>query len=529
MQPDAIEANRWLVDTVINPAWCDNRGMYSWSTKSGPVPSTRTSRCKYTLELPDAGTYAITLTAQVGGERAQDTRQVVVSGRLIVAIGDSIASGEGVPDTRNLVGGVWQNRQCHRSARAAPAVAAQIIQRDEPRTPIAFIHLACSGATILKGLVGPYRGIVPRRGEAPLEPQVDVLDSIETRRKIDAVLISIGANDVHFSEVIKQCTPIRHPFQRRPCFSRPATLDGKRFATLEEGIADAVAKLKARYALLHAAISGIPSSRIYLLQYYDPTHAANGLTCPKILGIRSEILDEARKLVLEPLNQIGKEVAGLYGWHYITGIRRLFDHHGYCVKGRGGWVVSAGSSLLDETGVAGTLHPNAEGHREIAKLIATALLPALYPPNRSKPSTHPTPHGMVSAVLSNSAQVVAWVCFGLGVLVLLAGVVIGLVLSFGKTPKGVTAKDATAKVTEAAAKVEALKTTAVAGANSPTSDATAAAAASTQADEAQSVLEEVGGIVSSLPESLRFAGLLVLIGTVLMGVATVQFGGHSIF
>jgi hypothetical protein len=135
----------------------------------------------------------------------------------------------------------------------------------------------------------------------------------------------------------------------------------------------------------------------------------------------------------------------------------------------------------------------------------------------------------MSTMLSNSAQVVAWLCFGLGVLLLLAGAVIGLVLSFGKAPKGVTAKDATAKVEDAAAKVQTLKTTAVAGANNPTSDSTAAAAASTQADEVQSVLEEIGGIVSSLPESLRFAGLLVLIGTVLMGVATVQFGGHSIF
>jgi hypothetical protein len=39
----------------------------------------------------------------------------------------------------------------------------------------------------------------------------------------------------------------------------------------------------------------------------------------------------------------------------------------------------------------------------------------------------------------------------------------------------------------------------------------------------------VQGIVAALPENLRFAGLLVLVGTVLMGVATIQFGGVSPF
>jgi hypothetical protein len=32
-----------------------------------------------------------------------------------------------------------------------------------------------------------------------------------------------------------------------------------------------------------------------------------------------------------------------------------------------------------------------------------------------------------------------------------------------------------------------------------------------------------------LPENLRFAGVLVLVGTVLIGVATIQFGGTSLF
>jgi hypothetical protein len=48
-------------------------------------------------------------------------------------------------------------------------------------------------------------------------------------------------------------------------------------------------------------------------------------------------------------------------------------------------------------------------------------------------------------------------------------------------------------------------------------------------ETAKSALEQIGGIVGSLPEHLRFAGLLVLVGTVLVSVATIQFGGTSLF
>ena len=54
-------------------------------------------------------------------------------------------------------------------------------------------------------------------------------------------------------------------------------------------------------------------------------------------------------------------------------------------------------------------------------------------------------------------------------------------------------------------------------------------AAGTSADAAKSALEQVEGIIGALPENLRFAGVLVLVGTVLIGVATIQFGGTSLF
>jgi hypothetical protein len=131
--------------------------------------------------------------------------------------------------------------------------------------------------------------------------------------------------------------------------------------------------------------------------------------------------------------------------------------------------------------------------------------------------------------MSENAEIVAWVCFALGAVILLAGVVIGLILSFAKNPKHMSTKTASKKIEEALLKVDALKSTALAAASEPTADTTAANEATSQAGQLQSVLKEIGGILGSLPENLRFDGLLVLVGALLMSVATVQFGGHSIF
>lgn len=94
---------------------------------------------------------------------------------------------------------------------------------------------------------------------------------------------------------------------------------------------------------------------------------------------------------------------------------------------------------------------------------------------------------------------------------------------------GVSARDVSAKVETLKDKVKALSATAVDNAKSTTTSDAAVSDAKEKGAEAQSVLQEIGSIVSALPENLRFAGLLVLVGTVLMSVATTQFGGHALF
>jgi hypothetical protein len=139
----------------------------------------------------------------------------------------------------------------------------------------------------------------------------------------------------------------------------------------------------------------------------------------------------------------------------------------------------------------------------------------------------------------SQADIVAWLCFALGAVVLVGGAAIGLWTTSRQGPQ--KTEEARAKLGEARARIEEARahieetTSAAAGAGleavaaSSAQAWTAAQAAGASTEAAKSALEEVEGIVAALPENLRFAGLLILVGTVLIGVATIQFGGVSLF
>jgi hypothetical protein len=169
---------------------------------------------------------------------------------LIVSIGDSIASGEGNPDIpgqcddspltlQNLIPinnnpfdtmikdchtpplwrpqyptpgggpqsstGYGSNRQCHRSTIAGPAQAALQLESRDPHTSVTFLHVACSGASIGQGLLGDYGGIESAPGDQPIIPQLEQVKKLTLGRSIDALFVTIGANNIGFSSIVTQC------------------------------------------------------------------------------------------------------------------------------------------------------------------------------------------------------------------------------------------------------------------------------------------------------------------------------------
>lgn len=127
----------------------------------------------------------------------------------------------------------------------------------------------------------------------------------------------------------------------------------------------------------------------------------------------------------------------------------------------------------------------------------------------------------------DNAEAVAWLCFILGAVVLIVGLYLGMKKAPEKAEEENKQKieEAKAKLDETTSQLRTATSRNLAGGDA----AGVAETAATKAEEAKSALEQVGSIVGSLPEHQRFPGMLVLVGAVLMGVGTIQFGGTAIF
>jgi len=111
--------------------------------------------------------------------------------------------------------------RCHRSMLSGQARAALALEQSDPHTSVTLVHLSCSGGTIAKGLNDTMPGTVsdtvidpllkienliePIFQPPPIKAQLDAaLDKIEGR-EVDAIVISIGGNDIQFSDILFDC------------------------------------------------------------------------------------------------------------------------------------------------------------------------------------------------------------------------------------------------------------------------------------------------------------------------------------
>lgn len=383
--------------------------------------------CATTLQVDDGDSVAVRLTVEDDqGVEASITQDVAPQDLVVVSIGDSVASGEGSPNipASGLVPAAWQDDPCHRSARAGPALAARQLEDADQRSSVTFIQLACSGAAILDtadvpgtnppgddpdtgGLLDAYQGVRPASGS--LRPsQLAQLDDLLGNREVDALMVSIGANDIRFSSVVEGC------LIQPSCDSSSVqtTFDAR------------MSELPGRYAQLAAAIDGmgIASDRVLLTEYFDPTTADAGypdMRCtldpptvdllddwtPSFGGLgdlaaaagNGGVLDDdeaiwARDHVIASLNATGAQAASTHGWRYVGGIAQQFARQGYCATDNK--VVRIGESLLGQRNPDGAFHPNAVGQEIYGAALAGSLKARL---------TVPAPVGAGGAVVGQQA------------------------------------------------------------------------------------------------------------------------------
>jgi PKD repeat protein len=361
---------------------CDSTRSRTWLIDGVEAAGERAELgpCTLTYSFPAEGVHEVTLEVREAGGTlvGTATSEVVVQDWLIVSIGDSVASGEGNPDlaTIGTTAETWQDQQCHRTATAGPARAAALLDQADPKTSVTFVHLACSGATIASGLIGPYTGV---ESGVALPPQLDDLERFTAGREIDAITVSIGANDVHFSTIVDRC--VKQSFCDRfqagkaaHFFAEKASHLAGWFADLQSGFVD----------------RQLDPSRVFITQYFDPTRDDSGEICPEgsILGdlpfvgpnndmrITRQEATWASNGMLARLDQEVRAAAGAHDWHFIDAIREPFFAHGYCADDS--WVVTITNSFLYQGDKNGALHPNAPGHEHYGVRIAAELTGQLY-------------------------------------------------------------------------------------------------------------------------------------------------------
>jgi len=346
----------------------------SWTWTIDGIEQPASSICTFGYDFPNQGSYDVELkVTDIDGHTAHTEHRVTVKDLLVVSIGDSVASGEGNPEVPDSKFPTWTDTRCHRSTLAGPSQGAELLEKRDPGTSVTFLSLACSGASILGadddhgGLLTPYNGIENTAKLPPLPPQIDQLRNLLRQpdgsyRHIDALLVSIGANDVHFGDVVQACIA-----SLTPCNT------GSNVTQLDQRLSE----LPSHYDVLNGALAGLVSPQdVYITEYFDPTKDSLGawdLDC--VAGWLSPISrDEAMwagTYVVPKLDAAVQAAATQYGWNYVGGIASQYSRHGYCADQP--WIVQIGQSLSGQNNLAGSFHPNFPGHQVYGEQIADAV------------------------------------------------------------------------------------------------------------------------------------------------------------
>ncbi|MBI3674924.1 MAG: hypothetical protein HY245_16200, partial [Rhizobiales bacterium] len=328
---------------------------------------------------------------------------------LIVGLGDSFASGEGNPDRPVAFGDVrryrnlyplrqpnditgsaqWTDRLCHRSLYGQQLRAALQLAIENPRIAITFLDYACSGAGVDAGLLGPQT-YVERVSEADVSsrPMAHPLsggnrdsqifrvlkelcaDKPEQsgdqwlcprnnfRRTIDFVFLSVGGNDIGFSNVVAWAT-LRDGVSASIASFFGATVSADEFArrmrdVLPGAYARLAKALEVALPVYSAADRVFDPSRVILTAYPDLVTDENGAICqaadgqaPEDTYPANQSLDMFNGWLAARANRLAavraqfgllykemRDLAGDHGWTFAGHIYadKMFEGHGFCAR-----------------------------------------------------------------------------------------------------------------------------------------------------------------------------------------------------
>ncbi len=260
------------------------------------------------------------------------TTQIKVRDILIAGLGDSIASGEGNPDRtvalsdegfcfRSYLGGagrefyrpsragykggracgtsgsldtwqqygaLWMNAACHRSLYSYQTRAALALAVRYRHIAVTYLPLACTGASIPNGILGSQRAreCLTAKSSAKCQGTVNgqiaqLREALATARrrqpdrKLDLVLMTIGANDINFSGLVSDV--IVDAATERALFRRSGLI-----GSVDDSRSSLARDLPQSFARLRAALKPLLDndlSRVVFVSYANPALANGGAPC----------------------------------------------------------------------------------------------------------------------------------------------------------------------------------------------------------------------------------------------------------
>ena len=306
----------------------------AWSFDDGEGPRQSTFDCAEPVNLRARYGRATVATVEVSSGLEAPQRvatEIMVRDIFIAGLGDSIASGEGNPDRqialsdegfcfRSYLGtagaqyyrpsragykggraceapdtlqvwqrqsALWFNSACHRSLYSYQTRTALALAVQYPHIAVTYLPLACTGATIPDGLFGSQRAreCPPTKSAssclgtvnaqlAELREAVTAAKRRQPERKLDLILLSIGANDINFSGLVADVI-VDTPTER-VLFRRSGVM-----GSVDDSRAALVRDLPQSFSKLREALKPLVGdmSRVVYVSYANPTLGA-GAPCP---------------------------------------------------------------------------------------------------------------------------------------------------------------------------------------------------------------------------------------------------------
>ena len=358
-------------------------------------------------------------------------RQCIRSGTLIDNQCHDETWWENVPGVtepqRDDPGWEHDTQRCHRSSIATGPEAARrlagAIRTAYPSVEVVLLDLACSGASIKNLTTATYEGIdPPLQDDTPRLPaQIGALQDVLGGRRVDAIVVNVGGNDMQFSAWVAGCA-----FLPVDCSGNPVITSAFRSVVPPAGAApsptavvapDPNGSIDQRYETLaqrlrsrsgpgntpqsgaSGSLAQIPG-QVYLTAVPQPLQDENGDVCDgsqtsdefykEIKGAEGPFL---RDTVVADINASMARAATRHDWTLVSEITAAANTHGICssdsfFRTNIGGLHRQGNDLFPQIGFidfwlpdglklpklsAGIGHPNGAGYATYGQLVANRL------------------------------------------------------------------------------------------------------------------------------------------------------------